>query len=213
MKKFGSVPLHRELGHIFENHCKIDKEGISNEITLDELIKIDIRFTLGNGGSWCRDEVSFLGKKYLIKRNLVKGKIYSIQLIGFNPKSTNRSIPKKIRDTLNKGRTVTLGIGSNPEIDHKSGRYDEDPSDINSYQLLSKSANDDKRQFCKECKETNKRFNPSCFGYKILFVEGTDDYKGTCKGCYLHDPIYFNSRLTNLNPKEEVKKQFGFIHC
>jgi hypothetical protein len=52
--------------------------------------------------------------------------------------------------------------------------------------------NDFKRQKCKECKETGKRWKATNIkGNSIDFYKGGEDYKGTCKGCYLYDPVKY----------------------
>ena len=94
-------------------------------------------------------------------------------------------------------RCVVLDT-SNPECDHKDGRLD-DPrlSDvkrqtISDFQPLSHAANAAKRQHCKSCRETGKRFDARKLGYKMAQIKGDEDYNGTCVGCYWYDPKKFN---------------------
>jgi hypothetical protein len=102
-----------------------------------------------------------------------------------------------------------LGIRGNSEntkieIDQKDGRKDcERVSDLNTQELsdfqpLSKAANDVKRQICKRCRETNKRWNAkSLKGNPFEFYYGDENYTEEvgCKGCYQYDPVEYRRKV------------------
>ena len=71
-------------------------------------------------------------------------------------------IPDSIRATITAQRCAVLGT-SDPECDHKDGHRDDwgDPAKltVDDFQPLSSAANKAKRQACKECRETKRRFD------------------------------------------------------
>nr|MBS9778983.1 restriction endonuclease [Campylobacteraceae bacterium] len=72
---------------------------------------------------------------------------------------------------------------------------------LSDFQPLSKAANDVKRQICKKCLETNKRWNAkNILGNPYPFYEGDENYTHTlgCIGCYQYDPVKYR--------KESIKK-------
>lgn len=66
---------------------------------------------------------------------------------------------------------------------------------LEDFQPLSKTANDAKRQHCKKCIETGKRYDAKKLGYKESYILGTENSK-TCVGCYWHDPKKFNEKIS-----------------
>lgn len=109
-------------------------------------------------------------------------------------------------------RCVMLGVrgfseNTRIEIDHKDGRKsDERVSDaatqkIEDFQPLCKAANDVKRQICKECKASGKRWDAKLIkGNPYSFYEGDLNYQDDlgCVGCYQYDPVEYR--------KSSVKK-------
>jgi hypothetical protein len=158
---------------LFLELVKPDKNGKSRWAFISEFVGKYKELQLGNGGSWCRASSS-LAKNYIIKVDKTKTKgnsIDAIRLNGFNKKKFfNQNIRKDIKDYYKTKKCVMLGINGNSEntkieIDHKDGRKDKDNvSDIKTqrvedFQPLSKAANDVKRQICKYCKQTDKRWD------------------------------------------------------
>lgn len=177
--------------------------------------------SLGNGGSWCRN-ASTLAAVFKLKRHHEgKGnKITSIELCGWNRDiQFSQRIKKEIVDNLRDKQCVMLGCDSlsetenKVEIDHKDGRKNDTSfNDIAAqkeewFQPLCKAANDFKRQKCKECKNSGKRWSASNLeGFEDFpFYKGGEDYIDTCEGCYLYDPVAyrkafkdnFRSKITN----------------
>jgi hypothetical protein len=90
------------------------------------------------------------------------------------------------------------------EVDHKAGhsawaaRAGIDPHSPESYQLVCRQANQQKRQACKTCQRTGRRPDARTFGYPVGWTEGgeTFDIDGAgCRGCFFHDPRAFRAAL------------------
>ena len=95
------------LGLIFEKICGVNKKGFSKAMSIDDLAQINNGFRTTNGSSWARSNGSYLGDKYIVRRNKQygnHGRIISVQLDGINHnKKINRTIPKNVQEAL-KGR-------------------------------------------------------------------------------------------------------------
>lgn len=200
---------------LFLELAKPDNNGVSRWVSVSEFVGDYKELALGNGGSWCRAS-STLAKKYILEFDKTKStgnSIDAIRLIGNNlQQSFNQTIRKDIKDFYKNKKCVMLGIcGKNEntkiEIDHKDGRKDNlRVSDIKTqkaedFQPLCKAANDIKRQICKTCKETNKRWNAQNIqGNPYPFYQGDENYTPElgCIGCYQYDPVAYR--------KESVKK-------
>ena len=197
------------LGMLFEMYAEVKYNPddptscFSREIPVTELKNIHPGFESTNGCQWARSDGSYLGNKYIIKRPKYKGKVYAIQLDGPNHNSVKkyRGIRKDIRDIISKQKCAVLDIGSNIEVDHKNGKYNElnnislEDQKISDFQPLSKAANDAKRQHCKECIQLGKRYDARQLGYKEGWVVG-DENTSPCIGCYWYDPKRFNELIS-----------------
>lgn len=162
-----------------------------------------------NGVDWCRDNDK-LNNKFIIKKTYDGQHVNGIRTLGYNYKEKfNQSIAKEIRDYYADFECVVLGIrgfseNTRIEIDHKDGRkMDERVSDTSTqvkedFQPLCKAANDVKRQICKHCKVTNKRWKAKHIkGNPYDFYEGDERYTEElgCVGCYQYDPVAY--RITS----------------
>lgn len=192
-----------------------DKNGVSKWVGVSEFIGKYSDLALGNGGSWCRKS-SNLAKEFIVEfdKGLTKGNtIDRIRLNGFNDKlHFNHAIRQDIKDFYKDKNCVMLGIrgkseNTKIEIDHKDGRKDDSrvsnlqTQKIDDFQPLCKAANDAKRQICKRCKITNKRWNAkNLLGNPYEFYKGDENYDENlgCIGCYQYDPVAYR--------KESVKK-------
>lgn len=204
------------LGMLFEMYSEVtyDEDDpiscFSKEIQISELKNIHSSFESTNGCQWARSDGSYLGKKYKIKRVHKGGKVFSIQLDGPNKNSIkkHRSIRNDIKKLILSKRCAILDVGSNIEVDHKNGKYDElsnidiNNQNENDFQPLSKAANNAKRQHCKNCIRDGKRYDAKKLGYKESFVVG-DENTSTCIGCYWFDPKRFNELIS----KDFIKKK------
>ncbi|MFK8289162.1 restriction endonuclease [Capnocytophaga canimorsus] len=200
---------------LFVQLAKPDDNGKSRWVYVAEFVNEYKALQLGNGGSWCRASSS-LARKYIVEfdKDQTQGNsIDAIRLNGFNPNTSfNQNIRQDIKDFYKNQNCVMLGINGNSEntkieIDHKDGRKNnERVSDIKTqkiedFQPLSKAANDAKRQICKRCKETNKRWSAKNIkGNPYEFYDGDENYTEElgCIGCYQYDPVEYR--------KESIKK-------
>ena len=190
------------LCDLFLELAKPDKDGFSRKVSEDEFVGGYAGLKLGNGGSWCRDDGTLAKKYNIIRHKKGRGnKIEFIQLESYKKNPIQKPIPMHIKKALKNKLCVVLGI-SNVEIDHKDGRRD-DPRlndankvEISDFQPLSKAVNAAKRQHCKKCRETGKRFDATKLGYEKAQVKGGGDYNGTCIGCYWYDPLVFNQQAS-----------------
>ena len=201
LSAFGVSPFREGTkADIFYTIAKPNKQGFSRRVKVSEFVGKYSTLQMGNGGSWCRDDGP-LASHYNIERGKVGNRIDYVRLHGFKKSPIKKPIPKTIREKLADKDCVILGIGQ-VEIDHKDGRRDDprlsdaDRVELSDFQPLSKAANNAKRQHCKKCRETGKRFNAKTLGYIVSQVEGNGNYRGSCVGCYWYDPFTFNQKAS-----------------
>ncbi|WP_299545822.1 restriction endonuclease [uncultured Helicobacter sp.] len=193
---------------LFLELAKPNKNGVSRWVSVNEFIGNYKNLALGNGGSWCRKS-STLAKKYNVEfdKSQTKGNaIDRIRLNGFNIQETfNQAIRQDIKNFYKNQKCVMLGVCGKSEntiieIDHKDGRKNDvrvaslQDQRLEDFQPLSKAANDIKRQICKTCKETNKRWSAKNIkGNPYDFYEGDENYTEElgCVGCYQYDPVAY----------------------
>lgn len=189
---------------LFLELAEPNDQGVSKWVYIYEFVDKYAPLKLGNGGSWCRKESS-LAKSFNVEFKKNKGTIQAIRLNGFNNNTYSQHIRADIKREIKKMRCVVLGT-SNPEVDHKNGRKNDDRVMMNQNQMLSdfqplsKAANDAKRQYCKECIRDGKRYDAKQLGYPMSFYKGTlvyDQFVG-CEGCFWHDPIEFRKHLKEI---------------
>ena len=213
---------------LFLQLAKPDSKGISRWVKSTEFVGQYKELQLGNGGSWCRAS-STLAKKYNVEfdKTLTPGNsIDAVRLNGFNEKSTfNQNIRTDIKEFYKTQNCVMLGIRGNSEntkieIDHKDGRKDDwrvsdsRTQKFEDFQPLCKAANDAKRQICKKCKETDKRWNAKNLkGNPYPFYEGDENYteKLGCIGCYQYDPVEYRKSSVERLTKEASANTAEFI--
>ena len=178
-----------------------DKEGFSRKVLVSEFKGPYKNLKFGNGANWARSDGS-LGQKFnVVLHKEGKGNaITAVELQGYNKRPKLKPIGKHVRAEHEMKRCVVLATG-NVQIDHKDGRYD-DPSVSSTvtqkpedFQPLSAAANYAKREHCRKCEDTGKRFDARRLGYEVGQVKGNGLYRGTCVGCYWYDPLAFNAAL------------------
>lgn len=179
-----------------------EENGISPPILITDLCKINKWFKSTNGNQWARSDNSMLGKKFKIERVKKSNSVYSIKLTGFNNNhKRNRSIRKDIWDIISSQRCVVLDVGTQIEVDHKNGRYNEESvantetQKLEDFQPLHKSVNDAKRHHCQQCIKNHQRYNAQRLGYKEGWILG-DEKDNCCQGCYWYDPKEFNHQIS-----------------
>ena len=205
-----------------------NEKGESRWVYATEFVGEYAVLKLGNGGSWYRGNTS-LAKKYIVETNksITPGnKTDAVRLVGFrNDDTFNQNIRKDIRDFYRTQKCVMLGVrgfseNTKIEIDHKDGRKEDwrvsNPATqlIEDFQPLCKAANDVKRQICKECKSTNKRWNAQNIkGNPYPFYEGDDNYTEAlgCVGCYQYDPVAYRKSCVARVSKEASEHTAEYI--
>lgn len=194
--------------YLFEKLANPDEDGVSRWVSKTEFVDEYSSLYFENGASWCRKESS-LAKKYILEfdKTVTPGnRVDRIRLNGFREAEDwigGQSIRADIKSYYKQKRCVVLGT-SNPEVDHKNG-WKNDSNVMNTgtqqmsdFQPLSKAANDAKRQFCKECRRTGKRYDATKLGYPMSFYKGNEEHVGDetgCEGCFWYDPIEFRKHL------------------
>lgn len=196
---------------LFIKLAKPDNEGKSRWVRTSEFVGEYSDLQLGNGGSWCRASSS-LARRYIVEFNktITPGNsIDAVRLNGFQTEETfSQTIRKDIKEYYKEQRCVMLGVkgfseNTKIEIDHKDGRKDDwrvsnpDTQRIEDFQPLCKAANDVKRQICKECKISNRRWDATYIkGNPYPFYEGDVNYTEDlgCVGCYQYDPVEYRKR-------------------
>ena len=170
-----------------------------------------------------------MAKKYVVEfdKSLTSGNsIDAVRLNGFNTKKTfSQNIRSDIKEFYKNQNCVMLGIQGNSEntkieIDHKDGRKDDwrvsdvRTQNVDDFQPLCKAANDAKRQICKRCKETDKRWNAKNLkGNPYSFYEGDENYTEElgCVGCYQYDPVEYRKQSVKRISKEASENTIEFI--
>lgn len=178
---------------------------------IDEYIHIpredlpDALGVFGNGGDWCRDDA---WKRYGIKihRHKYNGAIVELSYEFISVESFTQQIRPDISSVISKDKCVSCGTTSDIEVDHKNGRKNGPEMDINlqvlnHFQPLCGHCNKVKRERCKKCEESDKRFDArDNLYYTTGWIEGEEDYQENigCVGCYWYDPKKFKERLGSL---------------
>lgn len=213
---------------LFVELAQPDEAGKSRWVSVSEFVGRYAPLQLGNGFSWGRKHSS-LSNRYLIEvdRTETPGNgIDRIRLSGFNDaKPFNQAIRADIRAYYKDAKCVMLGVrgtsvNTRIEIDHKDGRKDNlrisdvSSQHISDFQPLCKAANDAKRQICKECKKTDKRWDAkNILGNPFSFYEGGEPYEGTCVGCYQYDPVAYRcvtcKKLIEMTSKDLLRKLYS----
>lgn len=212
---------------LFLQLAKPNSNGISRWVSVCEFVGIYEDLKLGNGGSWCRKN-STLSKKFIVEfnKNITAGNsIDAIRLNGFNTcENFNQNIRNDIKEYYKNQNCVMLGVNGNSEntqieIDHKDGRKNNlrianlALQTKEDFQPLCKAANDIKRQICKVCKETNKRWDAKNIkGNPYSFYQGDENYNNNlgCVGCYQYDPVEYRKtcvRKISLEVSENILKK------
>lgn len=213
---------------LFLELAEPDKNGKSRWVKATEFVGEYKDLQLGNGGSWCRASSS-LAKKYIVEfdKSLTSGNsIDAVRLNGFKTEKTfSQSIRKDIKDFYKDKNCVMLGLhgtseNTKIEIDHKDGRKDDwrvsdsKTQRIEDFQPLCKAANDVKRQICKNCKETDKRWDAkNILGNPYSFYKGDENYTEElgCIGCYQYDPVEYRKESIKKITEEASKETTDFI--
>jgi len=198
---------------LFLELAKPDENGVSRWVEVGEFIGKYSRLTLGNGLDFGRGR-SPLAKKYVIEKQKKGNKIIAIRLNGYNSERTfNQNIRQDIKDFYKTQNCVMLGVNgysenTKIETDHKDGRKENyrisnlETQEFDDFQPLCKAANDVKRQICKRCKQTDKRWSAKNIkGNPYEFYDGDENFTQElgCVGCYQYDPVEYRKSSVKKN--------------
>lgn len=205
-----SIKMKNSLQQLFLANCNLQKNGWSDVIYIDSLIKLDSGFKSNNGCQWAR-KGSSLDNTYNLKRfhaNELGGKgnrVVAVQLQGFRAVKEDHAIPQSVKQALKNSTCSILDvITSDMEIDHKNGKYSQNNNGLENFQRMTKSVNDAKREHCKRCNATGIRYDATRLGYNVPYIFGEAN-STFCKGCYWYDPKEFNKQISlNFSKKEEI---------
>lgn len=190
---------------LFLELAQPDADGFSRAVPIEEFVGRYQRLVMGNGGDWCRSDGS-LARVFNVRRIKEKNKIVAVQLHGFKKRPIDKSIPAAIVSAIKAQRCAVLGT-SNPECDHKDGHRDDwgDPAKftVDDFQPLSSPANKAKRQACKECRQTKRRYDATVLGFSVAQFVGNGVYEGSCVGCYWHDVRRFHAEVSGARQNTE----------
>ena len=193
MKKKSKNTLFIEL-------AKPNEKGISKWVSISEFKEEYSRLLHTNGRDWGRNDDSRF--PYKIEQQKEGNKIVEYRCGGIKY-SLNRSIRSDLIKKILIQKCLLLGT-SKPEVDHKNGRKNDlrvgnlNNQWLSDFQPLSKAANDAKRQHCKSCAKTNKRFDASILGFEKSFTSGNNKYLESpegCVGCFWFDVRDFQKKV------------------
>lgn len=220
--------MKKSLTDLFLELAQPDETGHSRWVKREEWVGKYKGLALGNGLSWGR-KASPLAKKYIVKTckdDTPGNRVDRVMLDGFNTEdSFSQAIRPDIKEAISKRKCVMLGVRGTSEntiieVDHKDGRKtdmrvsDQDTQKLSDFQPLCKAANDIKRQICKRCKETDKRWDATnILGNPYPFYEGDEEYKDElgCRGCYQYDPVEYRKSSVRRISKEASEQTTDYI--
>lgn len=143
-----------------------------------------------------------LAKKFIVERIKNGNSITAVQLFGYNLKhQISKQISKDIVKKIKSMNCAVLNVGG-VEVDHKDGHRDDyfnlkiENQKFEDFQPLKDVVNKAKRQHCKNCRNTKKRFNAKVLGYYSGYWVGDEKYRGSCVGCYWFDVKKFNYEIS-----------------
>lgn len=199
--------------------------GVSRWVSKTEFVGKYDDLMFQNGWSWGRGDGQ-LAKMYVLERYPAHGAIEKVRTNGFNTEEKfNQKIRSDIKEFYKNKKCVMLGVcgtsvNTRIEVDHKDGRKDDArvsdkaTQKLEDFQPLCKAANDVKRQICKECKRTDKRWNAKNLkGNPYSFYEGDENYTEElgCVGCYQYDPVAYRMQSAKRIAREASDNTTDFI--
>ena len=185
---------------LFLELARPNEKGISKWVNISEFKGGYSRLSHANGRDWGRNDDSRFPFK--IEQQKKGNKVVEYRCVGIKY-SLNRSIRSDLIKKIKQQKCLLVG-SSKPEVDHKNGRKNDlrvgnlNNQRLSDFQPLSKAANDSKRQHCKSCAKTNKRFDAKILGFEKSFTFGNIDYLESpegCVGCFWFDVRDFQKKV------------------
>ena len=183
---------------LFKELAQPDVNGFSRVVHRNEFVGKYASLYTENGLSWGRQDVF----PYILKKEKDGVRIVSYKCVGFN-RIPNKGIKKEIINSIRKKKCTLLGT-TKPEADHKNGRYNnprvnkKSTQKLSDFQPLGQASNKAKRQFCKDCRKTNNRFDAKILGFQMSFSSGDKKYLESpngCIGCFWYDIRDFQKKV------------------
>lgn len=190
---------------LFLELARPDRSGWSRWVSTSEYVGRYASLFHANGWDWGRAG-SELRNRFNVEIRRAGNRIEAVRLAGFNSDfAFSQTIRPDIKAAIQRQKCVMLGVNGSSvntriEVDHKDGRKNNprvsnmDTQLMCDFQPLCKAANDVKRQICKECKRTNRRWDAKNIkGNPYSFYEGDVNYTESlgCVGCYQYDPVAY----------------------
>lgn len=152
-------------------------------------------------------DIRFIKRKYKLEIIKEKTKEKEFRIVGLVTDSSTRAIRKDIMEKLRKEKCAMTGTTATIEIDHKNGRYNDErvlnvkTQTIDDFQPLTKFVNNMKREHCKKCTATGKRFDAKELGYLVSTLNGEPEHNNQpngCEGCFFYDIHYFKEKYNEI---------------
>lgn len=163
--------------------------GISGYILIKDLEE-KVGFSLsGNGSSYLRDDAN-LGLKYILDKQYANGRLLLVRTLGFKISIISNDPTAEIKQLIYVQKCSICPTSTNIECDHKDGRYITVSDKLEDYQPLCGHCNKVKREACKRCIQTGKRYDARERGFFNGWTFGDRYFNITtygCVGCYLYD--------------------------
>ena len=190
---------------IIIQHMNIDKKtGVSEWVNIEEL-ETKVGFPLKGNGSPYFQKDRGIGKMYALEKAYSEKpkSLRSVRTVGY---ATYFQVQRahKITEEVKrwfKGHPCSVcGTTHSLQIDHKDGgKQPIDKPTTSDFQVLCVHCNARKREVCKKCQDTGKRFDARILGFNSDYTTGSQKYDKQCPrctGCFWNDPKYFRSMFT-----------------
>ena len=183
---------------LFKKLAQPNNDGFSRVVYRSEFVGEFEPLYTTNGLSWGRQDRF----PWRLKLKRSSGRIISYQCIGFSNIS-DKTIRNEIVKFIKKERCLLLGTRK-PEADHKNGRYNnprvnnKKTQKLTDFQPLGQAAIKAKRQFYKDYRKTDKRFDAKILGFKQSFSQEGEEYLESvdgCIGCFWYDVKDFRTKI------------------
>jgi len=183
-----------------------DENGVSEWVSVDKFAAAGLNW--GNNGNLRRGAPWDLNSYLWEARRGSGRRIEALRMIWINKSQAfNQTIPGNVRKHFENISYCNFSLIPIPqpdrEIDHRFGNknhpdyvkmYGDSAQTVESYQLIHRVLNLQKRQMCVVCIETRRRPPHPILGY----AEGDETHadRFPCKGCYLAQPERFRKSET-----------------